>query len=120
LKEYKRQVLWLDYFNSSISRSEGRRIPLDRSVKDPRLDELVEAVQNLGYSPEPAVLKHPKRMSIQSGCVSVEKRAGVKKSSVIFEVAGSLSTVRGKRAQAASQSKVQPQKGSHQGQQRQR
>jgi len=46
LKDYKRYVLWIDYFNSALSRSDGRRVPLDRSVKDPRLDELAEAVRS--------------------------------------------------------------------------
>jgi signal recognition particle subunit SRP19 len=98
LKDYKRHVLWLDYFNSSITREDGRKIPLDRSVKDPKLDELIEATTALGYSPESSVVKHPKRVSIQSGYVSVEKRSGIKKGALLMEVAKSLSNVRGKRA----------------------
>lgn len=103
MKEYKRHVLWLDYFNSSISREEGRRIPLDRSVKDPKLDELVEATKSLGFIPESAAVKHPKRMAIQSGCVSIEKRQGVKKKTILIDVARSLSNVRGRRAAQAAQ-----------------
>jgi signal recognition particle subunit SRP19 len=98
LKEYKRHVLWLDYFNSSNTRGEGRRIPLDRSVKDPKLGELVEATKALGYNPQSEVVKHPKRMAFSSGIVSVEKREGKKKSAILLEVAKSLSSVRGRRA----------------------
>ena len=114
MKEYKRHVLWLDYFNSSITREQGRRIPLDRSVRDPKLDELVEATKVLGYNPEPEVVKHPKRMSVQSGIVSVEKRAGVKKSAVILQVAKSLSDVRGKRAASETTIPQKSQKLAHQ------
>jgi signal recognition particle subunit SRP19 len=110
LKDYKRYVLWLDYFNSSITREQGRRIPLDRSVKDPKLDELVEATTLLGYSPESEALRHPKRISVQSGCVSIEKRSGVKKGALLIEVAKSLSNVRGKRALQQQQS-VHPSQG---------
>jgi signal recognition particle subunit SRP19 len=112
LKEYKRHVLWLDYFNSSITREQGRRIPLDRSVKDPKLGELIEAAQSLGYSPESSAAKHPKRMGTQTGYVSIEKKAGVKKSAVLLELAKSLSNVRGKRAEVSTIQK--PQKGSRQ------
>lgn len=100
MKDYKRHVLWLDYFNSSLSREEGRRIPLDRSVKDPKLDELVEAARRLGYEPEPESVKHPKRMWAPSGYVSIEKKAQVKKGRVVSEVAKVLSNVRGEKAAA--------------------
>jgi signal recognition particle subunit SRP19 len=112
LKEYKRHVLWLDYFNSSITREEGRRIPLDRSVKDPKLGELVEAAKILGYNPESEAAKHPKRMSLQSGIVSVEKKEGIKKSAVLLEVAKSLSNVRGRKA-ALESSTAKSQKSPH-------
>ncbi|MGI0078306.1 MAG: signal recognition particle subunit SRP19/SEC65 family protein [Nitrososphaerales archaeon] len=113
MKDYKRHVLWLDYFNSSLSREQGRRIPLDRSVKDPKLGELLEATQRLGYEPEPETVKHPKRMWVPSGCVSVEKKAQVKKSWVISEVAKVLSNVRGEKASMSAQpSKGQQKQGS--------
>ncbi len=108
MKDYKRQVLWLDYFNSSLSREKGRRIPLDIAVKDPKLEELIEAAKRLGYSPEPETVKHPKRMWSPSGYVSIEKRAQIKKGAAISEVAKMLSTVRGEKAAASAQ----PTKGS--------
>ncbi len=91
-------------------------MPLNRSVKDPKLDELVEAAQSLGYMPESSVVKHPKRMALQSGYVSIEKKAGFKKNTVLLEVAKSLSNVRGKRAEVSTLQKGQ--KGLHQQQRR--
>jgi signal recognition particle subunit SRP19 len=113
LKDYKHHVLWLDYFNSSLSRAQGRRIPLDRSVKDPKLDELVEATRRLGYKPESELSKHPKRMWTQSGYVSIEKKSQLKKSQIISEVAKLLSNVRGERS-AAEVSKAEQKTGSKQ------
>ncbi len=105
MKEYKRHVVWLEYFNSSLSRKEGRRIPLDRAVIDPKLEELAEAARRLNYSPEQEVVKHPKRATIQTGYISIEKRNPNKKGSILLEIAKSLSNVRGEKASAA-----QPQK----------
>jgi signal recognition particle subunit SEC65 len=102
LKDYKRYVLWLDYFNSTISRESGRRIPLDKSVKDPSLDELGEAARRLGYKPEPQAAKVPSRPYLSSGYVSIEKKSGVKKSQVISDIAKTLSMVRGERSAAAA------------------
>jgi signal recognition particle subunit SRP19 len=101
LKDYKRRILWIDYFNSTLSREDGRRIPLNRSVKDPSLEELSEAAKRLGYSPEPVVAKFPMRMSIPSGYLSIEKKVNVTKSQVISEFAKTLSSVRGERAALA-------------------
>ena len=112
MKDYKRHILWLDYFNSSLSRVQGRRIPLDRSVKDPKLDELVEATQRLGYAPEPEVVKHPKRMWSPTGYVSIQKRQNTKKTAVISEVAKTLSIVRGEKAASVAEG---TKTGKHQG-----
>jgi len=105
MKDYKRYVLWTDYFNSTFSREAGRRVPLNRSVKDPTLEELTEATKRLGYKPESVVAKFPARMMIPSGYVSIEKRSNEKKPKILSEVAKVLSTVRGERtAVAAAQS----------------
>ena len=75
---------------------------MDRSVKDPKLDELAEAVKRLGYNPETAQANFPQRMMQPSGYLSIEKRANLKKGDVIDEVSKSLSTVRGERSAATT------------------
>lgn len=101
MKEYKRYVVWLDYFNSTISRLEGRRIPLNKSVKDPTLQELREASTRTGYNAEAFVAKMPSRPFLASGYVSVEKKQGVKKAQTISEIAKALSSIRGERTTAS-------------------
>jgi len=98
LKDYKRQVFWLDYFNSSLSREKGRRIPIDRAVKDPTISELIESARRLGLESESTIAKHPDRMNIPSGYISVPKRGNQKKQYVISEIAKALSEVRGERS----------------------
>jgi signal recognition particle subunit SEC65 len=67
-------------------------------VKDPSVQELEEAARRLGYKPEPCPAKRPNRMAIQSGYVSIEKRANLKKSQVIADMSKTLSNVRGEKA----------------------
>ena len=113
LKDYKRFVLWMDYFNSTLSRENGRRVPLDKSVKDPTLEELGEATRRLGFKPEPTAAKVPSRPTQQSGYVSIEKKTGSKKSQIITEVAKTLSTVRGEKTAAAAKEQAKGQQKKH-------
>ena len=106
MKDYKRLVLWIDYFNSSLSRREGRRVPLNRSVKDPKIDELVDASKRLGFAPEAQEARHPFRMMTKSGYVSVEKKGNLKKVQLIDQLSKTLSDVRGERSMAAAASEV--------------
>jgi signal recognition particle subunit SRP19 len=97
LKDYKRIILWLDYFNSAISRTKGRRVPIDRAIRDPTLEELSESARRLGFHPEPNSAKHPLRMFLNSGYVSIEKKPNVPKERIIDEIARTLSIVRGEK-----------------------
>ena len=109
LKDYKQLVLWTDYFNSSLSRANGRRVSLDRSVKDPTVEELAEAVRRFGSSPEAISAKHPKRMIISTGYVNIAKQHE-KKGLVISEIAKHLSNVRGERAAAVAKEQTKSRK----------
>lgn len=93
MKDYDHLIIWLDYFNSTLSRAEGRRIPLDKAVKSPTLDELCQAASQLGYTPKPFQARHPKRSHIQSGYVAIEKK--MSKTKVIYELAEALRKIKG-------------------------
>jgi signal recognition particle subunit SRP19 len=97
LKDYDRIVLWLDYFNSKLSRGEGRRVPLNVAVSSPTLDELLESVNRLGFEAEAVKAKHPKRSYVESGYVSAKKVRG--KNMVLKEVSRMLGLVRGMKRQ---------------------
>ncbi|MEM2873486.1 MAG: signal recognition particle subunit SRP19/SEC65 family protein [Nitrososphaerales archaeon] len=92
MKDYNLLVIWLDYFNSNLKRSEGRRVPLSLSVKNPTLDELVKAAKLAGYNPKPFSAFFPKRAFTLSGYITIEK---VKpKSIVLKEISKALTMVR--------------------------
>ncbi|ELZ26684.1 signal recognition particle, subunit srp19 (srp19) [Halogeometricum pallidum JCM 14848] len=42
-------VIWPRYLDAEMSRSAGRRVPLDDAVVEPTIDEIAEAVQQIGY-----------------------------------------------------------------------
>ncbi|MCP8318334.1 MAG: hypothetical protein L6N95_00715 [Candidatus Methylarchaceae archaeon HK01B] len=95
MKDYNLLVFWLDYFNSSLKRSEGRRAPLNLSVKNPNLDELVKAAKIAGYEPKPFVASYPKRGWAPSGYIYIEK---VKPKSVALKkISKALTIVKGEQ-----------------------
>ncbi|MBI2938727.1 MAG: hypothetical protein HYY22_11045 [Thaumarchaeota archaeon] len=93
MKDYDRLVIWVDYFNSNIGRSEGRRVPLNMAVRNPTLQELEEAARRAEYEYESQEAAHPKRMRSKSGYVSIKRRKT--KVETIKEIAALLSTIRG-------------------------
>lgn len=95
MKDYDRFVIWVDYFNSGLSREDGRRIPLNMAVRNPSLQELEEAAKRAGYKPETVEALHPKRVKTKSGYISIEKKRV--KIQVIKDLATRLSVIRGEQ-----------------------
>ncbi|ADJ15027.1 signal recognition particle subunit SRP19 [Halalkalicoccus jeotgali] len=42
-------VIWPAYLDAEVSRSAGRRVPLDLAVPEPTVDEIAAAAQQVGY-----------------------------------------------------------------------
>ncbi|MBI4257791.1 MAG: hypothetical protein HY619_02450 [Thaumarchaeota archaeon] len=93
MKDHKRWVIWLDYFNSSLACSHGRKVPLNISVKNPRIDELLEAVKQIGLGFEHVEAVHPKRVGQKTHYISVEKTKP--KTKMMTDIAKKLAAVRG-------------------------
>jgi signal recognition particle subunit SRP19 len=93
LKSYERFVVWLDYFDSELKRSQGRRIPVSSAVRSPTLTELVEACRRLNLDPQPQPAKHPRSVPRPSGYVAVKKLGP--KQSLVAKIARELALVRG-------------------------
>jgi len=93
MKDYDRQVFWLDYFDSELKRSEGRRVPLSTATRAPALAELGEACRRLNLQPQPQAAHYPSRPLRESGYVSVTK-SGPKRV-LLTKIARELSVVRG-------------------------
>lgn len=93
MKDYEKYVLWLDYFNSELKRSQGRRVPLSTATRAPSLGELDEACKKLNLQPVPQSARYPGSSTRESGYVSVRKTKP--KQALLLRVAKELSSVRG-------------------------
>jgi signal recognition particle subunit SRP19 len=94
LKDYDHVILWLDYFNKTLKRRQGRKVKRDRSVFDPTISELSEAAKAAGFNLSDAGVndgaRYPRRAFTKSGYVMVAKKEGNKKGQIIDAVAEKL------------------------------
>lgn len=101
MKEYDRQVFWVEYFDSALKRSQGRRVPLNSATREPTVPELNEACRRLNLQPQPQVARYPLAASRESGYVSVAK--STPKQALLLKIARELSVVRGLAAKRQPQ-----------------
>lgn len=91
-------ILWTAYFDSTLTRSEGRRIPKELCIPEPTLEELIEAVGAVGLKTLAAkTARFPKTWWRITGYVAVE-RSGVK-GDLMKEISRSLRRNRSARGE---------------------
>lgn len=87
-------VIWPAYLDAELSRSEGRRVPVDLAVSDPTVDEIARAVQQVGYD---AVIERDKtypREHEPRGRVLVQNADDASKSDLLGAVAAYVTALR--------------------------
>jgi signal recognition particle subunit SRP19 len=87
-------VLWPAQFDAALTRSEGRRVPMDLAVEEPTVDEIAKAVQQVGYD---AVIERDKQYPREwepRGRVLVQNADDAGKSDMIGAVAAYLNALR--------------------------
>jgi len=102
MKDYDRQIFWLDYFDSELKRSQGRRVSMSSATRAPTLQELGEACRRLNLQPQMQAGRYPSLPTRESGFVSVVKSNP--KHGLLLRIARELSTVRGLSAKRQGQS----------------
>lgn len=97
MKDYEHVVVWLDYFNSILPKSKGRKLAKDRCVSDPYLKELHEAITATGIEiiESKDTARHPKRPYVKSGYIVVPKSAS--KLKILYKVSQKLVEKRRKK-----------------------
>lgn len=88
-------VIWPAYLDADLTRAEGRRIPEDLAVSKPTVDEIAQAVQQVGYD---AVIERDKtypREYDPRGRVLVQDADDASKSDLISATAAYLGAIRG-------------------------
>lgn len=75
-REYKdrRITIWPIYIDSSEPRGQGRRLPLGESVRKPRVEEILEAAEELGLNPERIEASYPRKWWSIREAVLVDKK----------------------------------------------
>jgi len=88
-------VIWPAYLDADLTRSEGRRVPKDLAVSDPDVEEIAEAVKQVGYDAmiEPD-LAYPRNHREKTGRVAVENAEDDGKSDLLQGVAAYVQILR--------------------------
>jgi signal recognition particle subunit SRP19 len=76
-------IVWLTYFDKGLSRSEGRRVPLNKAIKSPTQEQLVKAAERLGWRAEPLQISHPSHWWKKSSAVRVIPNRPIKKETLL-------------------------------------
>ena len=76
MKDYDHIVVWLDYFNKTLSRQKGRRLAKDKCIFDTSLNELIESAKAAGLEPTATddQVRFPRRSFVRSGYIVLEKK----------------------------------------------
>ena len=98
MKDYDHIVVWLDYFNKTLSRQKGRRLAKDRCIFDPSLNELVESANDAGLKPTATddQVRFPRRPFVRSGYIILEKK--MSKTKILNKIADKMIAKRAKQS----------------------
>ena len=64
-------VLYPEYFDFNLKRSEGRKIPINISVKKPSVEELYSISKNIGTEVKKSSKSHPSNWSAELGSINL-------------------------------------------------
>ena len=87
-KKDNKLVIWPEYFDQSLTRAGGRRVPKNLATASPTVEAVHKAAKSLGYKPE---LEHDKKYpriwwKKEAGRVLVNSK-GISKSKIILNIA---------------------------------
>ncbi len=66
-------VIWPIYFDADASRREGRRLPKEKALSNPQVDDIVKAAKQLGLNPIKEGKSYPSRWWRKEGRVLVNR-----------------------------------------------
>jgi len=98
MKDYEHVVIWLDYFNKTLSRAKGRRLGKEKCIFDPSLKELIDATKTAGFeiTESSDKVRFPKRSYVRSGYVVLPK--GTTKTMILNKISDKLVSKRSKQS----------------------
>ncbi len=98
MKDYEHIVIWLDYFNKTLPKNKGRRLPKEKCVFDPSLNELIEAAKASGFEiiESEDKLRFPRRPYVRSGYIVLPKESP--KTKILNKISEKLVSKRAKQS----------------------
>ena len=64
-------VIYPEYFDFNLKRSEGRKVPVNISVKRPNIDELYSITKDIGTEVKKSSKSHPSNWSSELGSINL-------------------------------------------------
>ena len=96
MKEKDVYVIWTVYFDRKLSKKRGRKLPKNKAIQKPTLDELVEAAKKLGLEiVSTRKARYPACWWIESGYIMIRKPADTNKAKVIDKIGYEIRRRRG-------------------------
>jgi len=98
MKDYEHVVIWLDYFNKTLSRAKGRRLGKEKCIFDPSLKELIDATKTAGFeiTESSDKVRFPRRSYVRSGYVVLPKETT--KAMILNKISEKLVSKRSKQS----------------------
>ena len=98
MKDYEHVVVWLDYFNKTLTRAKGRKLEKEKCIFDPSLKELIDATKAAGLevTESDEKVRFPRRPYVRSGYVVVPK--GSPKTKILNKISEKLVAKRAKQS----------------------
>ena len=98
MKDYEHVVIWLDYFNKTLTKKMGRRLPKEKCVFDPSLKELIDATTEAGFLLKESddKVRFPRRAYVRSGYVVLPKSSA--KAKILAKISEKLVAKRAKQS----------------------
>lgn len=97
MKDYEHFVIWLDYFNKTLTKKMGRRLPKEKCIFDPSLKELIDATKEAGFEVTDSneKVRFPRRAFVRSGYVILPKASP--KTKMLYKISDKLVAKRAKQ-----------------------
>ena len=85
-------VIYPEYFNHNLKRSEGRKVPLSEAVRSPKIEELSNLLSNIGCNFQTSKSNHSGNWSNLSGSLKVN--TDLSKTQLIHKLGSGLKELR--------------------------
>ena len=85
-------VIYPEYFDFNLKRSQGRKVPLNQSVKKPDIDEILTVLKSIASSLDKSSKSHSGNWSSNSGSIAVNYEGS--KTSLLHKVGTGLKKLR--------------------------